>query len=193
MSRSASIDRAASTANAGDAIDVPSGIGFCLYVTRDCLSAMGGLSENFERGYLEDVDLCLRARAKGFRNVCASSVYVGHHGSKSFQHEKRSLVLRNLDILDQRIPGLPAGMSCVRDRRSIRPARARLDRALTWPSDPSVLILGNQRSFAVAEERARHLRERGERAILLLRERDVVHLRAGRRKQPTSRPVGFRH
>ena len=71
------IDRIASIANAGDVTDVPSGIGFCLYVTRDCLEAIGGLSENFERGYLEDVDLCLRARGKGFRNVCAPSVYVG--------------------------------------------------------------------------------------------------------------------
>ena len=107
------IDRVASTANAGDAIDVPSGIGFCLYITRDCLDAVGGLSENFERGYLEDVDLCLRARAKGFRNVCAPSVYVGHHGSKSFQHEKRSLVLRNLGRSGPAIPELPAGMSRV--------------------------------------------------------------------------------
>ena len=58
------IDRVASTANAGDAIDVPSGIGFCLYITRRCLDAVNELSESFERGYLEDVDLCLRARAK---------------------------------------------------------------------------------------------------------------------------------
>ena len=36
------IDRVASTANAGDAIDVPSGIGFCLYITRDCLAPLAG-------------------------------------------------------------------------------------------------------------------------------------------------------
>ncbi len=185
------IDRAASTANAGDAIDVPSGIGFCLYVTRDCLSAVGGLSENFERGYLEDVDLCLRARAKGFRNVCASSVYVGHHGSKSFQHEKRSLVLRNLDILDQRFPDYRRECRAFEIADPLRPARARLDRALTWPSDPSVLILGNQRSFAVAEERARHLRMRGERAILLLRERGVVHLKVADGTSPQAVQLGF--
>ena len=185
------IDRVASTANAGDAIDVPSGIGFCLYVSRDCLSAVGGLSENFERGYLEDVDLCLRARAKGFRNVCASSVYVGHHGSKSFQHEKRSLVLRNLDILDQRFPDYRRECRAFEIADPLRPARARLDRALTWPSDPSVLILGNRRSFAVAEERARHLRMRGERAILMLRERGVVHLRVADGTSPQAVQLGF--
>src|SRR6185312_14254122 len=143
-------------------IDVPSGIGFCLYITRPCLAALGGLSENFERGYLEDVDLCLRARGKGFRNVCAPSVYVGHHGSKSFQHEKRSLVLRNLDILDQRFPDYRRECRAFEIADPLRPARTQLDRALSWSAEPSVLILGHRRSFAaVAEERARHLRERG--------------------------------
>jgi GT2 family glycosyltransferase len=173
------IDRVASVANPGDAIDVPSGIGFCLYITRDCLDSVGELSENFERGYLEDVDLCLRARARGFRNVCAPSVYVGHHGSKSFQHEKRSLVLRNLGVLDQRFPNHRKECRAFETADPLRPARAALERALPWPAEPSVLILGNQRTCAaVIEERARHLRLHGERAILLLRERNILHLKA---------------
>ncbi|OPH84033.1 glycosyltransferase [Nitrobacter vulgaris] len=178
------INRIASIANAGDVTDVPSGIGFCLYVTRDCLKAIGALSENFERGYLEDVDLCLRARGKGFRNVCAPSVYVGHHGSKSFQHEKRRLVLRNLEVLDQRFPDYRRECRAFEIADPLRPARAKLDRALTWPCQPSVLILGNRRRFAVAEERARHLGERGERAIFLSRERDVIHVRAADGSSP---------
>ncbi|WP_438277302.1 glycosyltransferase family 2 protein [Nitrobacter sp.] len=186
------IDRVASVANARDVTDVPSGIGFCLYIKRDCLAAIGGLSDNFERGYLEDVDLCLRARAKGFRNVCAPSVYVGHHGSKSFRHEKRSLVLRNLDILDRRFPDYRRECRAFEAADPLRPARARLDRALNWSSDPSVLILGNRRNItAVAEERARHLRERGERAILLLRERDVVHLKAADGSSPQTVRLSF--
>lgn len=186
------IDRIASVANARDVTDVPSGIGFCLYIKRDCLAAIGGLSDNFERGYLEDVDLCLRARAKGFRNVCAPSVYVGHHGSKSFRHEKRSLVLRNLDILDRRFPDYRRECRAFEAADPLRPARARLDRALSWSSEPSVLILGNRRNVAaVAEERARHLRERGERAILLLRERDVVHLKAADGSSPQTIRLSF--
>jgi GT2 family glycosyltransferase len=186
------IDRVTSIANAGDLTDVPSGIGFCLYITRDCLAAIGGLSENFERGYLEDVDLCLRARTKGFRNVCAPSVYVGHHGSKSFRHEKRSLVLRNLEILDRRFPDYRRECRAFEVADPLRPARARLDHALTWPPQPSVLILGNRRRLAaVAEERARHLRERGERAVLLLRERDVVHLKVADGSSPQAVQLGF--
>jgi GT2 family glycosyltransferase len=173
------IDRVASVANAGDAVDVPSGIGFCLYITRDCLDSVGELSENFERGYLEDVDLCLRARAKGFRNVCAPSVYVAHHGSKSFQHEKRSLVLRNLGVLDQRFPSHRKECRAFETADPLRPARAALERALPWPAEPSVLILGNQRTCpAITEERARYLRLHRERAILLLREHNILHLKA---------------
>jgi GT2 family glycosyltransferase len=186
------IDRIASVANAGDAIDVPSGIGFCLYITRACLDAVGGLSETFERGYLEDVDLCLRARAKGFRNVCAPSVYVGHHGSKSFQHEKRSLVLRNLGVLDQRFPNHRKECRAFEAADPLRPARAALERALPWSSEPSVLIVGNQRSCAaMAEERARHLRQRGERAVLLLREREVFHLKAADGTSPQAIHLGL--
>ena len=115
------LDRAAATANPMTVVDTPSGIGFCLYITRRCLDAIGGLSESFERGYLEDVDFCLRARESGFRNVCASSVYVAHHGSKSFKQEKRGLVLRNLGVLDQRFPSLSEGVFGIRSRRSIAP------------------------------------------------------------------------
>jgi GT2 family glycosyltransferase len=185
------IDRVARIANAGDVADVPSGIGFCLYVTRDCLAAVGGLSENFERGYLEDVDFCLRARAKGFRNVCAPAIYVGHHGSKSFRHEKRVLVLRNLEVLDRRFPDYRRECRAFEIADPLRPARERLDRALTWSSRSSVLVLGNQRASAVVEERSRHLGKRGERAILLLRKRNAVHLRAADGSSPQTVRLRF--
>ena len=61
------LDRIAAKANAGRVIDIPSGIGFCLYVTRACLDAVGSLSEDFGHGYLEDTDFCLRARSQGFQ------------------------------------------------------------------------------------------------------------------------------
>jgi O-antigen biosynthesis protein len=173
------IDRAASTAaDAKRAIDVVSGIGFCLYVTRACLDRVDELSDNFERGYLEDVDLCLRARSDGFRNVCAPSVYVGHHGSKSFRQEKRGLVLRNLGILDQRFPNYREECRAFEIADPLRPARARLERALPWPATPSVLVVASDRTCpAVTDARIRHSLH-DERTVLFLRERDTVHLRA---------------
>ena len=37
---------------------------------------------------MEDVELCLRARARGFRTICDNSIFVGHAGSRSFGAEK---------------------------------------------------------------------------------------------------------
>lgn len=98
------IDAVAARVNAGSVIDLPNGIGFCLYITRACLDAVGPLSAGFDRGYLEDVDFCLRASRLGFRNVCAASVYVGHAGSRSFGDGKRALVTRNLAVIEQKYP-----------------------------------------------------------------------------------------
>ncbi len=99
----ADIDRAAKV-NRGDFVDLPNGIGFCLYVTRRCLDSVGGMPHLYDRGYYEDVEFCLRARENGLRNVCAPWIYVGHAGSRSFGGEKRSLVMRNLKKLKDRFP-----------------------------------------------------------------------------------------
>jgi hypothetical protein len=44
------VDRIAAAVNRGRIIDVPNGIGFCLYVARRCLDRTGALSERFHRG-----------------------------------------------------------------------------------------------------------------------------------------------
>jgi GT2 family glycosyltransferase len=173
------LDHAAATANAASVVDTPSGIGFCLYITRNCLDAVGGLSENFERGYLEDVDFCLRARDRGFRNVCAASVYVGHHGSKSFQHEKRGLVLRNLGVLDQRFPAYRKECLAFEATDPLRSVRAKMEDALPAPLHSSVLIAAAPGAgLAIAQTRARQLIAEGERAILVVRDQGELRLEA---------------
>ena len=66
------LDSVASATNGRGIVDLPNGVGFCLYVTRACIEAIGPLSETYSRGYYEDVDYCLSARELGFRNVCAT-------------------------------------------------------------------------------------------------------------------------
>lgn len=98
------LDRLAQQANPGRRIDLPNGVGFCLYIRSDVLKAVGLLSTDYGRGYYEDVDFCLRAREAGFRNVCAADVVVAHHGSRSFRGEKAVLVRRNQAVLECRFP-----------------------------------------------------------------------------------------
>ena len=99
------IAEAAFAANGTEAVDMPNGVGFCLYVTRACLDRVGAMPELYARGYYEDVEFCLRAREAGLRSVCATGVYVAHAGAQSFRGEKRALVLRNLAIVEGRFPG----------------------------------------------------------------------------------------
>lgn len=64
--------------------------GFCLLIKRSLIEAIGLFDEeNFGRGYGEENDYCLRARAAGFQLVLADDCYVYHAQSKSYSHERR--------------------------------------------------------------------------------------------------------
>jgi GT2 family glycosyltransferase len=54
----------------------------CLMVRKDKYLAVGGLNEFFVRHY-DDVDFCLRLRAKGWRNLYAAGATLIHHESKT--------------------------------------------------------------------------------------------------------------
>ncbi len=135
------IDRAAAAVNAGAVVDIPNGIGFCLYITRRCLDAVGALSETLHRGYLEDVDFCLRARELGFRNVCAPSIYAGHAGSRSFGDEKRALVVRNIHTIESRYPHYREECAAYLVADPIRPYRKAIERALPPRTGPLRLLI----------------------------------------------------
>ncbi|MDP3255225.1 glycosyltransferase family 2 protein [Bosea sp. (in: a-proteobacteria)] len=98
------LDRLAQQANAGSRVEMPNGVGFCLYVKGALLDRIGPLSLDYGRGYYEDVDLCLRGTEAGFRHVCAADVFVGHSGTRSFKGAKAALVRANLALLEERFP-----------------------------------------------------------------------------------------
>lgn len=137
----AHLDAIAARVNAGRLVDMPDGIGFCLYITRACLDAVGGLSDHYHRGYLEDVDLCLRARQSGFRNVCAPSVYVGHSGSASFKTEKRALVVLNLGRLRLRFPDYRNESAAFKELDPLKSSRGAIERELIDGRTGSTIVL----------------------------------------------------
>ena len=76
-----------------DAIDLPTGVGFCMLITADCRAKVGLFDlENFPRGYGEENDFCLRAKAAGFRNVLCPNAYVAHEGGVSFSDSTQALM-----------------------------------------------------------------------------------------------------
>lgn len=84
---------------------LPMGCGFCFYVKRAALNAVGLLDEvHLRRGYGEESDWCLRARQAGWQHVGAPNVFVGHAGGASFGKEKMLRAAQNNAVLRTRFP-----------------------------------------------------------------------------------------
>jgi GT2 family glycosyltransferase/glycosyltransferase involved in cell wall biosynthesis len=102
----AELDRAfADRFGAGEVTEIPTGVGFCMYIRRDCLQAVGYFDEDtFGRGYGEENDWCQRAERAGWKNYLASNCFVFHKGRVSFGDEHNPRVENALRLLDERYP-----------------------------------------------------------------------------------------
>jgi GT2 family glycosyltransferase/glycosyltransferase involved in cell wall biosynthesis len=84
--------------------DLPTGVGFCMFVRREAIQAIGTFDLAFGAGYGEENDFCLRAARAGWRNVLADDAFVVHAGGRSFAGRKAQLGRRNLERLLGRHP-----------------------------------------------------------------------------------------
>ena len=81
----AELDAACRAANAGRSVELPTTVGFCMYIRRAALADVGLFdAETFGRGYGEENDFCLRASARGWRHLLACDTFVYHEGAVSF-------------------------------------------------------------------------------------------------------------
>jgi GT2 family glycosyltransferase len=162
------------TANAGRLIDIPTAVGFCVYIKRDCLNATGMLREDlFAQGYGEENDFCIRARHLGWRHVGVPGVFVAHVGGRSFGAAKRHLVARNLRRVNELHPGYDRLIAEFQRSDPLAEPRRRIDIA-RWKQfrteERSVLLVTHGRDGGVKRhvaERAAALRRDGLRSIVL--------------------------
>jgi GT2 family glycosyltransferase len=84
--------------------ELPTGVGFCLFVRRALLDAIGGFDPAFGAGYGEENDLCMRAANAGWRNVLCDDAFVLHTGERSFKGRREALVARHMQLLLDRHP-----------------------------------------------------------------------------------------
>jgi len=111
-------------------VEAPTGVGFCMYIKRACLQAVGLFDEKtFGKGYGEENDFCQRAIRKGWRNIIAADVFVRHLGSASFQGEKAKRVQDALKILDKRYPRYRKEVARFIKKDPMKEIRCRLDAA----------------------------------------------------------------
>ncbi len=112
------------------AVEIEAGCGFCLYIKRQALDVVGYLDEvHLQRGYGEETDWCLRARALGWKHMGALDVFVAHQGGVSFGEEKVLRVASNNALLRRRYPQAEQRYTSFYLRDPLRPARNALQRA----------------------------------------------------------------
>lgn len=85
--------------------ELPTAMGFCLWMSDAALRELGAFDPVFGRGYNEENDWCQRARSKGYAILRANRAFVFHRGSASFGAERVALERRNARLLWSRYPG----------------------------------------------------------------------------------------
>jgi len=139
----AMLDALFAEVNAGQAVDMPTAVGFCMYITRRCLEQVGYFDATiFKRGYGEENDFSMRALEIGFRHRHAADVFVYHRGGVSFGMESQDLCMEAQRVLEQRHPHYLTLASdyCARD--PARLLRRRIDSArLAQSMRPRLLFI----------------------------------------------------
>lgn len=141
----AALDRYFAAENAGHLIDIPTAVGFCMFIRRDCLDEIGAFdADRFGRGYGEENDFCMRARGAGWRHVLAPDTFVRHAGSVSFGAEKAVRVQEALALLARLHPDYQPSIDRHLLADPARAARLRVDLARIRASGlPSVLFVSH--------------------------------------------------
>lgn len=102
--------------------------GFCLMIRRELLNEIGYFDEeNFGKGYGEENDFCLRARASGWELALADDVYIYHAQSKSYSNERRKELSHRAGVILAKKHGqeiIDQGVDYCRNNRVLEGLRA---------------------------------------------------------------------
>ncbi|TCM75894.1 glycosyltransferase family 2 protein [Rhodovulum steppense] len=110
------IDRAAATLDPTHAnTEMPTGVGFCMALSRDWLARLPAFDTAFGRGYGEEVDWCRKTAALGARHVLTGALFVEHRGGSSFGPEKAARLAANNRLISRRYPGYDAAVQAFID------------------------------------------------------------------------------
>ena len=157
------MDQLFAKANEGVSIEIPTGVGFCMYLQRAAIDELGGFDEEaFGRGYGEENDWCLRASAKGWKHYLCADLYVYHAGGASFGAEAETLQANAMAVISSRYPDYERQIADFIEADPIEPARCAVDQVR--PDTAAVL----------SESRVRERAERASRYELDRQRHDQV-------------------
>ncbi len=137
------LDAMFATLNRGRSVAIPTGVGFCMLMTRAAIDAIGMFDvEAFGRGYGEENDWCMRATARGFTHQLCGDVFVYHKGEVSFGGAATAGKQQAQATIDARYPAYRELISHHLQDDPARVLRRRVDLArLTASHRPRVLML----------------------------------------------------
>ena len=111
--------------------EAPTGVGFCMALSRAWLARVPELDTAFGRGYGEEVDWCQKTSQMGARHLVASNLFVEHRGGESFgTAAKQALITENNAIISKRYPDFDAQVQ--RFLRADPVSTARLALGMAW-------------------------------------------------------------
>lgn len=120
---------------AGESVDVPTAVGFCMYVQRECLDEVGLFDEeNFGKGYGEENDFCWRARQAGWVHRHALDTFVRHAGGVSFGDSAVQRQLIAMQTMRRLHPDYEEEVQAFVHLDPARSARQRIDMARAYVS-----------------------------------------------------------
>ncbi len=158
----ASLDALFAQSNPGQVVDVPTGVGFCMYIRRDALEQIGLFDgKSFGKGYGEENDFCQRAAKAGWRNLHLLDTFVRHAGGVSFLDSKSPREQAAMQTLRRLHPGYEAEVQQFIQADPAHNARRMVDLArLRASGKPVILAVLHDRAGGTlrhATELAAHL------------------------------------
>jgi O-antigen biosynthesis protein len=95
------LDNLFSGMNNRNLVEIPTAVGFCMYIKRECINNVGEFDANTFPGYGEENDFCMRASKLGWLHVLATDTFVFHKGSASYSGSSKRKKRTAYDALEK--------------------------------------------------------------------------------------------
>ncbi|MDS4041504.1 MAG: glycosyltransferase [Candidatus Competibacter sp.] len=169
------------SANSGRWLEIPTAVGFCMYIRRGCLREVGCFDEQrFGLGYGEENDFCMRAGKVGWHHALCADTYVYHVGGASFGERQAQLQAQARMALAALHPDYDERIHAFIREDPIRPLRVAVDRerALLAPEQALYVLRERDEALARAQRTTVELKQGLRSAeVLLAQARDELRQR----------------
>lgn len=157
----AALDALFAEANAAGTQELPTCVGFCVYIRRDALDELGLFDEEaFGRGYGEENDFSRRAAARGWSNRLCADLFVYHQGGASFGDDSQALMAAGNARLLERFPDYPDIIADFVADDPLLAMRQRVDTLrLALPGQAEPILRERQREQQGLQSTAREARQ----------------------------------